>query len=100
MKEQLKAFLEAHKPTVEAVKELGRYIVLFLTSGLIVQLTNQLVKVPESQSFNIWVFTIDIPVRLAFQLVFVGVGRFVDKALYEISKANGTVSKFKGLVGF
>lgn len=77
------------KPYIEGAKEVGRYIILFVLSGLLVQLIDQLSKVPESQSFQIWVFTINIPVRLAFQLVFTAIGRFIDKAMYEESKITG-----------
>jgi len=77
------------KPYIEGAKEVGRYIILFVLSGLLVQLINQLSKVPESQSFQIWVFTINIPVRLAFQLLFTAIGRFIDKAMYEESKITG-----------
>jgi hypothetical protein len=84
--------IEKLKPYLEGLKEVGRYLILFIVSGLIVQLVDQLGKVPESSSFNIWVFTINIPVRLAFQLVLTAAGRFIDKALYEISKLTGNTS--------
>lgn len=100
MKEKLKLFLEKEKPFIEGAKEVARYIVLFLVSGLLVQLINQISKIPETQSFNIWVFQIDIPIRIAFQLLFTALGRFVDKALYEIGKKSGSVNLIKGLVRF
>lgn len=77
------------KPYIEGLKEVGRYVILFLISGLLVQLTGQITNVPESTSFAIWVFTVTIPVRMTFQLVFTALGRFIDKALYEAGKISG-----------
>lgn len=89
--------MDKYKPIIEGLKEVGRYIVLFLVSGLIVQLLDQIAKVPESFSFPVWVFTISIPLRLGFQLAFTAIGRFIDKAIYESSKLSG--DKIKGLFG-
>ncbi|MFZ2882443.1 MAG: hypothetical protein WA019_05190 [Candidatus Moraniibacteriota bacterium] len=80
---------DQYKPVIEAAKEVGRYVILFLLSGLLVQLVEQLGKVPESTTINIWVFAVNIPIRLAFQLLFTAIGRFIDKAMYEKSKITG-----------
>lgn len=92
--------MEKYKPLIEGLKEVGRYVVLFLLSGLIVQLIDQLGKVPESAVINIWVFAVNIPIRLAFQLLFTAVGRFIDKAMYEDSKITGNTNVVTKLLSF
>lgn len=80
-------------PTIEAAKEIGRWVVLFALSWVITETVNQLVRVPEFAQLNVWVFTYMIPVRLLLQVGLTTVGRVLDRLIHESEsiKLNGII---------
>ena len=76
-------------PTIEALKEIGRWVLLFVASWLITETINQITVIPETLEVKIWVFAYLIPIRLSVKTLLTLVGRFVDKLLHERGKAMG-----------
>lgn len=70
-------------PTLEALKEIGRWLFFFAVSWFITETLKQAVAIPETYALNVWVFTYAIPVRLLFQFVLTGLGRFADRWVHE-----------------
>jgi len=83
--------MENKNPTVETIKELGRWAILIAIAWVITETLKQIVNVPEFATIKIWVFAYDIPVRLLLQLALSGLGRLVDRLVHvsESIKANG-----------
>lgn len=88
------------KAMSEGLKEVARWIVLFILSWLITETIAQLELVPEFYTLKVWVFTYLIPVRLAFNLGLTLLGRFVDKWLHEFGKLSGKETLKGGLTRF
>ena len=74
------------KPNLEALKEIGRWIVLFFISWIIASLLGQANLVPESWIFKISVFTFNVPLREVFIFGLTMIGRYIDKFLHENAK--------------
>lgn len=83
-------------PTLEALKEVGRWIFLFVISWIITETLKQVVAVPEYLTFKVWVFMYAIPVRLVFQMALTTAGRLIDRWVHENPKIpfNGIMPKF------
>ena len=92
------------KPQIEAIKEIGRWIVLFIASWIIVQIVNQIAVVPQIWDLKIWEFHFFIPVRELFLAGLTLAGRFIDKWKFESSKelseSLGNKELRKGLLPF
>lgn len=86
-------------PKIEALKEVGRWVILFVVSWIITSTINQVGNVPETAQINVWVFTYMVPVRQLFVVSLTMAGRYADKYLHETSKQEIEV-KFKGLLPF
>lgn len=90
-------------PRWEAVKEVARWVVLFVASWIITQVLSQITKVPETTNVNVWVFTFVVPVRLTIQTILTLAGRWIDKYLF-IKDQNKTYrldgTEPKGLLPF
>lgn len=87
---------EKLKPYIEGLKEIARWLLLFIASWIITETLNQLGAVPEKATVKIWVFNYIIPIRLLVNTLLTFLGRFIDKSLHEIGKAKeekGTVKK-------
>ncbi len=74
------------KPTLETIKEVGRWILSAVAAWLITETLNQIVLVPESTAVKVWVFTYLIPVRALFQFALTAAGRAIDKYVFTVSK--------------
>jgi hypothetical protein len=94
----MKEFYEKYKPYIEGLKEVARWLVLFVASWIITATLSQLANVPESAEVRLWLFAYVIPVRLLFNVVLTFIGRFVDKALYEMGKAKEATGTVKNPV--
>lgn len=77
-------------PNTEGLKEVARWIVLFLVSSVvswfIAETLKQITQVPEVFNLKLWVFTYAIPVRSLFTYGLTFAGRWLDKYLHESSK--------------
>lgn len=77
-------------PNTEGLKEVARWIVLFLVSSVIswfiTETLKQITAVPEFFSFKVWVFTYSIPLRSLLSYALTFGGRWLDKYLHENSK--------------
>lgn len=74
------------KPQIEALKEVARWIVIFLGSWIITQIVNQIVVVPQMHDLKIWEFHFLIPVREIMLTILTLAGRFLDKWKFESTK--------------
>lgn len=74
------------KPTIEAAKEIGRWILSAIVAWIITETLKQIVLVPESANIKIWVFTYAIPVRALFQFALTAAGRALDKYVFTVNK--------------
>lgn len=85
----------------EAVKEMGRWVLLAVVSWFVTETLGQVGLVPERSTIHVWVFSYNIPVRMLFQSGLTLLGKGVDKWLYEKGK---TILPFvkgaTGLTGF
>lgn len=81
-----KKLKEKIKPYVEGLKEVARWVVLFVVSWLITETLSQMGAVPEFATVKLWVFNYVIPVRLLVNFLLTMLGRFIDKALYTAGK--------------
>ena len=77
----------------EALKEVGRWILLFIGAWIATTLLAQVNLVPEMASFKVWVFTFAIPVREVFIFVLTFLGRLIDKWQHEKGKVAGVLDK-------
>lgn len=89
-------------PNIEAVKEVARWVVLFIAGWIITQILSQIILVPENYDLKVWVFTFSIPIRLTLSTGLTVAGRYVDKLLFEQSKQSDKykLSDPKGLLPF
>ena len=77
LKEKIKGlFTEAQWA---GVKEVGRWAIFFLASEVVTQMLNQVAQVPESLSFNVWVFNFSIAIRASFKIALTMALRYLDK---------------------
>lgn len=75
------------KPNFEAMKEVLRWVVLFIVSWFISELLRQSTVVPETYFVKVLLFTFQIPLRTAFVFSLTMFGRYIDKFLHENKKA-------------
>jgi len=77
-------------PNMEGLKEVLRWVVLFVGSmvltWVITETLKQITAVPETLNVKVWVFTYAIPFRELFTFALTFVGRYLDKYLHEASK--------------
>jgi len=88
------AKMNANKdPQMEAIKEVGRWVVCFLFTSLLFGIEAQMELIPEK--LEVWFFI--VPVREIVRLGLTGAFRYADKFKHEDSKAKvksmGEVSK-------
>lgn len=88
------------KSTVEALKEIARWALLFAVSWVITQTLAQIDLVPETRVVTVWVFSYTLPIRFLVNLGLTMLGRFIDKYLYEYGKLKDRPSLKKGLTRF
>ena len=83
--------MEKKNPTVETIKELGRWAILLVVAWIITETLKQIVSVPEYSTIKVWVFVYDIPVRLLLQLGLSSLGRLIDRLIHvsQNIRANG-----------
>lgn len=74
------------KATIEAVKEVARWVLLMVVSWIVTETLKQVGLVPETHTLHVWVFSYSIPVRVVFQTGLTLLGKGVDKWLYERGK--------------
>lgn len=84
------------KATIEALKEVGRWLVLFLASSLIIGLEAQVKLLPDF----VKVAGIMINIRQAAVAALTFAGRYIDKYLHETGKEIGNDKLIKGLTRF
>lgn len=91
-------------PNWEAIKEIARWVVLFIISWVITEILAQIALVPESYALKVWVFTFSIPLQTALATGLTFAGRYVDKFLFVKSQESPTPKfageKPKGLLPF
>lgn len=92
-----------NKPTLETIKEVGRWVVSGLAAWLITETLAQITAVPESQTIHIWVFAYTIPIRTGVQTLLTLAGRAIDKYVFTASKEDPDRKKTedpKGVIPF
>ena len=67
----------------KTLKEIARWLVLLIVSGIITQILAQITNVPEFLNFKVWVFTFSIPFRFGLTTFLTFVGRIVDKLIHD-----------------
>lgn len=75
-----------NKPRLEAVKEVLRYVILFVVSWIITETLKQISLVPTLYEVRFWVFVYAIPVQALLTFLLVLVGRYIDKYKFTKSK--------------
>ena len=86
-------------PSLEGLKEVARWGVLFAISWFITETLKQLNVVPEFYNLKFWEFSYLLPLRYSLQLGLTFAGRFVDKYLFEKTKQDNS-TETKGLLWF
>lgn len=86
-------------PKIEALKEVGRWAILFVVSWFITATLDQIANVPEHYTFDVWVFSYGIPVRQLFTVGLTMFGRYADKFVHEKSKMD-IETTVKGILPF
>lgn len=71
---------------IEGLKEVGRWVVLFVISWIITATLDQATQIPEAYPVKVWVFTYTIPVRQLIVFLLTMLGRYVDKWLHVSRK--------------
>lgn len=71
------------KALVEALKEVGRWLIFLVLSWFITETLSQINLVPETSELKLLYFTYTIPVRFLFQTGLTLLGRGLDKYLYK-----------------
>lgn len=79
----------------EALKEVARWVVLFLISWFVSQTLSQATAVPESYVLKVWVFAYMIPVRTLLTLALTAIGRWADRLVHD-----SKTIKLEGLLPF
>ncbi len=80
---------------LEALKEIGRWLVFFVGSWIITQMLNQATNVPEVTNVQVWVYTFAIPVRALLTFGLTMALRYIDKYMHVNPKV-----KAEGLLPF
>ncbi len=77
-------------PNSEALKEIMRWVVLYVASftlsWFIAETLKQVTQIPEVFNLKVWVFTYAIPIRQLFTFGLTLAGRYTDKYLHESHK--------------
>lgn len=73
-------------PTIEGIKEIGRWAVCVGTAWVIVQMLAQITVVPESVPLKVWEFVFAIPLRTLVQGALTFLGRWIDKFVFTKSQ--------------
>lgn len=71
---------------LEALKEIGRWVILFVISWIITQILAQATVIPEYYHLKVWLFVFTIPVRAVVIFGLTMLGRYADKYKHEESK--------------
>jgi len=74
------------KNKLEAVKEIARWIILFILSWIVTQVLAQINVLPELLNIKIWLFSFIIPLQNLVTFLLTLVGRYLDKLVYLNSK--------------
>lgn len=102
----LRNFTTEHRATTEGLKEVGRWLLLFVVSWLITETLAQTAVFPETYNFYVFGLVYGIPVRGTVVLALTLLGRLVDKYQHETHKALPEDERktgwlgIKGLTGF
>ena len=80
---------------LEALKEVARWVVLFVLSWFVSETIKQATSVPEFFALKVWVFVYMIPVRASFMLGLTVLGRVVDRWVHDTPKLS-----LKGILPF
>lgn len=77
----------------ESLKEVLRWVVLFVVSWFVTETLKQVVAIPEYTDIRVWVFVYSIPVRMMFQFLLTGAGRWIDRAIHDAkwTRLNGVL---------
>lgn len=67
---------------IEALKEIGRWLVFFVGSWIVTQMLGQATQVPEFKFVHIWVYTFMIPLRAIITFVLTMALRYIDKYMH------------------
>jgi len=85
----------------EGVKEVGRWLIFWLASDIVVQLVKQTGLVPELLSLKVWVFTLAFPLRASLKGLLTLSLRYLDKKRHKDWKlAHPRSEKNGGLLPF
>lgn len=87
------------KPNIEAVKEVARWLVLFVASWIVTEMLTQSSAIPEFHKLDVWVFSFMIPVRTAIVFGLTFVGRYLDKWMFTKTHEDPKVET-KGFLPF
>ena len=88
--------IKIKKPKLEALKEVGRWLALYLASSLIIGIEAQLDLLPEY--LKVGSVLIDVRQVVVFGLTFAG--RYLDKLKHEKGKVGKRKKKSYGLIPF
>ena len=86
------------KPTLETLKEVGRWILSAIVAWILTETLKQIVLVPEFAEVKIWVFTYLIPVRALVQFGLTAAARALDKYVFVKNKEDNHIDK--GVIPF
>jgi len=75
-----------NNPKTEALKEISRWVALYIVSWIITQMLSQINLVVDFWSFKVSVFTFTIPVRTSLNTILTLTGRYVDKYVFVSHK--------------
>lgn len=85
---------EKKKELLEKVKEILRWVVLFVVSWFITETLSQADLVPSTYTLHIWVFSYILPIKTLFVTALTMLGRFVDRLLHESGVAEKGLTRF------
>lgn len=83
------------KPNIEAIKEVLRWLVFFVSSWFISETLKQVNLIPEYYQLKIYIFKYSIPIRSIFVFFLTMIGRYADKYLHETKKEKGYMGEAK-----
>lgn len=69
-------------PTIEGIKEIGRWALCAGVAWVITQMLAQITVVPEALPLKVWKFVFVIPLRTVVQAALTFLGRWVDKFVF------------------
>lgn len=89
-------------PFYEAMKEVLRWVACVVLGWIVAATIAQISKVPEFATFNVYVFSYDVPIRLGLHTALTVLARFLDKFIFEYQKNVRNIEwfPFKGLLPF